>query len=39
MILEPVIMEYKRYKMVFNHVLTFVTFQSRGLHHLDLYGT
>ena len=26
-------------KMGFNHFLTFMTFQHRGLHHLDLYGT
>ena len=37
--LEPVIMEYKQYKMGFNHFWIFVTFQCRGLHYLDMYCT
>ena len=36
MIKEPVIMENK---MGFNLFLMFVTFQFRGLHHLELYCT
>ena len=36
MILEPVIMEYK---LDFSHFFMFVTFQYRGLRHLDMYCT
>ena len=35
MILEPVIMEYKRQKWASIIIDCFVTFQYRGMHYLD----
>ena len=39
MILEPVIIEYKRLEWVLFFLKMFLTFQVRGLYHFELFCT